>query len=164
MFQFIMFCRYYGVVTLIPIFQYSNVYAVTPKLRQLGDDTKLQERCITYASKIREQDSIENVTLSMFWIHDGSRNIFVFAARQPASFRDIYRMYSSMTYGVTMKDLCQRFNPQNLRINERKLVQFGLIQGLVRRIYNVIASLVDTRIQNTPRTNTNIHETNTSTI
>ncbi|KAH0949649.1 hypothetical protein HN011_007984 [Eciton burchellii] len=100
---------YYGIVTLIPIFQYSNVYAATSKLRHLGDDTKLQERCIAYASKI---------------------------PRQPAYFRDIYRMYSSMTYGVTMKDLCQRFNPQNLRINERKLIQFGLIEGLIRRIYN----------------------------
>ncbi|KYQ57322.1 Nitrogen permease regulator 2-like protein [Trachymyrmex zeteki] len=100
---------YYGVVTLIPIFQYSNVYAVTPKLRKLPDDIKLQERCIAYASKL---------------------------ARQPAHFRDIYRMYSSMTYGVSMKDLCQRLNPQNLRINERRLVQFGLIEGLIRRVYN----------------------------
>ncbi|XP_070525777.1 GATOR complex protein NPRL2 isoform X2 [Cardiocondyla obscurior] len=101
---------YYGVVTLIPIFQYSNVYAVTPKLRKLPNDVKLQERCIAYASKL---------------------------ARQPAYFRDIYRMYSSMTYGVSMKDLCQRLNPQNLRINERRLVQFGLIEGLIRRVYNV---------------------------
>ncbi|XP_011693999.1 PREDICTED: nitrogen permease regulator 2-like protein [Wasmannia auropunctata] len=100
---------YYGVVTLIPIFQYTNVYAVTPKLRKLPDDVKLQERCIAYASKL---------------------------PRQPAHFRDIYRMYSSMTYGVSMKDLCQRLNPQNLRINERKLVQFGLIEGLIRRVHN----------------------------
>lgn len=64
-------------------------------------------------------------------------NNFFFIARQPAYFRDIYRMYSSMTYGVSMKDLCQRLNPQNLRINERRLVQFGLIEGLIRRVYNV---------------------------
>ncbi|XP_070152194.1 GATOR complex protein NPRL2 isoform X2 [Polyergus mexicanus] len=101
--------QYYGVVTLIPIFQYSNVYAVTPKLRQLGDDMKLQNRCIAYASK---------------------------SSRQPAYFRDIYHIYSSMTYGITMKDLCQRLNPQNLRINERRLIQFGLIEGLIRRVYN----------------------------
>ncbi|GAB1866452.1 Tumor suppressor candidate 4 [Camponotus japonicus] len=107
---------YYGVVTLIPIFQYSNVYAITPKLKQLGDDIKLQERCIAYASK---------------------------SPRQPAYFRDIYRMYSSMTYGVTMKDLCQRLNPQNLRINERRLVQFGLIEGLIRRVYNYPVLLPD---------------------
>lgn len=42
---------YYGVVTLIPIFQYSNVYATTPKLKTLAEDHNLQERCIFYASK-----------------------------------------------------------------------------------------------------------------
>ncbi|XP_046814588.1 GATOR complex protein NPRL2 isoform X3 [Vespa crabro] len=101
---------YYSIVTLIPIFQYSNVYAATPKLKQLAEDIKLQERCITYASK---------------------------SPRQPAYLRDIYRMYASMTHSCSMRDLCQRLNPQNLRINERRLVQFGLIEGLIRRVYKV---------------------------
>ncbi|XP_014479274.1 PREDICTED: nitrogen permease regulator 2-like protein isoform X3 [Dinoponera quadriceps] len=106
---------YYGVVTLIPIFQYSNVYAATPKLKQLAEDVKLQERCIAYASKL---------------------------PRQPAYLRDIYRMYASMTHGNSMRDLCQRLNPQMLRINERRLVQFGLIEGLIRRVYNYPVLLV----------------------
>ncbi|XP_029043128.1 GATOR complex protein NPRL2 isoform X2 [Osmia bicornis bicornis] len=99
---------YYGVVTLIPIFQYSNVYGATSKLKELAENPKLQERCIAYASKF---------------------------PRQPAYLRDIYRMYASMTHGSSMRDLCQRLNPQNLRINERRLVQFGLIEGLIRRVY-----------------------------
>ncbi|XP_015179616.1 PREDICTED: nitrogen permease regulator 2-like protein isoform X1 [Polistes dominula] len=99
---------YYSVVTLIPIFQYSNVYAATPKLKQLAEDVKLQERCISYASK---------------------------SSRQPAYLRDIYRTYASMTHSCSMRDLCQRLNPQNLRINERRLVQFGLIEGFIRRVY-----------------------------
>ncbi|XP_046426654.1 GATOR complex protein NPRL2 isoform X1 [Neodiprion pinetum] len=99
---------YYGVVSLIPIFQYSNVYAATPKLKKLAEDTQLQEKCILYTSK---------------------------TARQPAYLRDIYRMYASMTHGNSMRDLCQRLNPQTLRINERRLVQFGLIEELIRRVY-----------------------------
>nr|XP_050859177.1 GATOR complex protein NPRL2 isoform X3 [Vespula vulgaris] len=99
---------YYSIITLIPIFQYSNVYAATPKLKQLAEDIKLQERCISYSSK---------------------------SPRQPAYLRDIYRMYASMTHSCSMRDLCQRLNPQNLRINERRLVQFGLIEGLIRRVY-----------------------------
>ena len=63
--------------------------------------------------------------------------LFLCTARQPAYLRDIYRMYASMTHGTSIKDLCQRLNPQNLRINERKLVQFGLIEGLIRRVYKV---------------------------
>jgi hypothetical protein len=43
--------RYYGVVSLLPIFQYSNVYAATPKLRKLAENKDLQQRCIKYVSK-----------------------------------------------------------------------------------------------------------------
>ena len=46
-----MFYSYYGVVALIPIFQYSNVYAATPKLKSLAEDKELQNKCITYVSK-----------------------------------------------------------------------------------------------------------------
>lgn len=31
---------------MIPIFQYSNMYAITPKLRKLAVDKKLQEECV----------------------------------------------------------------------------------------------------------------------
>ncbi|XP_069684143.1 GATOR1 complex protein NPRL2-like [Periplaneta americana] len=99
---------YYGVVSLIPIFQYSNVYAATPKLRMLAEDKELQQRCIKYVSK---------------------------SVRQPPALRDVFRMYSSMTYGTTIRDLCIRLNPHPLRIDERKLVQFGMLEGLIRRIY-----------------------------
>ncbi|XP_033608082.1 GATOR complex protein NPRL2 [Cryptotermes secundus] len=99
---------YYGVVSLLPIFQYSNVYAATPKLRMLAENKELQQRCIKYVSK---------------------------SVRQPPALRDVFRMYSSMTYGTTVRDLCVRLNPHPLRINERKLVQFGLLNGLIRRIY-----------------------------
>lgn len=40
-----------------------------------------------------------------------------------------------MTRGTTIRDLCLRFNPTNLRINERKLVQFGVLEGLIRRVH-----------------------------
>ncbi|XP_034943491.1 GATOR complex protein NPRL2 [Chelonus insularis] len=99
---------YYGVVTLIPIFQYCNVYTTTSKLGTLAENSDLQRRCVNYVSK---------------------------SCRQPAHLRDIYRMYASMTHGTSVRDLCQRLNPQNLMINERKLVQFGLIEGLIRRVY-----------------------------
>ncbi|CAL4089688.1 unnamed protein product, partial [Meganyctiphanes norvegica] len=40
----------------------------------------------------------------------------------------------SMTYGVSVRDLCIRFNPQSLNIDERKLVQFGLLHNIIRRL------------------------------
>lgn len=39
-----------------------------------------------------------------------------------------------MTRGTTIRDLCLRFNPASLKINERKLVQFGVLEGLIRKV------------------------------
>lgn len=54
--------------------------------------------------------------------------------RQLPNIRDVFRMYAAMTRGTTVRDLCTRFNPAALRINERKLVQFGILEELIRRI------------------------------
>nr|XP_005992727.1 PREDICTED: nitrogen permease regulator 2-like protein isoform X4 [Latimeria chalumnae] len=42
---------YYGVVTLVSIFQYSNVYCTTPRVQDLVDDKTLQEECLLYVTK-----------------------------------------------------------------------------------------------------------------
>lgn len=51
-------------------------------------------------------------------------------------------MYSNMKSGVTMKDLCIRFNPLQLNIDERSLVEFGILEGFIRRIHEVILILI----------------------
>lgn len=55
--------------------------------------------------------------------------------RQLPNVRDVFRIYAAMTRGTTIRDLCLRFNPSNLRINERKLVQFGVLEGIIRRVH-----------------------------
>ncbi|VVC90877.1 unnamed protein product [Leptidea sinapis] len=50
-------------------------------------------------------------------------------------------MYAAMTYGSTMRDLCRRLRPQELAINERKLVLFGVLEGLIRRVYKYPVTL-----------------------
>jgi len=39
-----------------------------------------------------------------------------------------------MSPGMTVKDLCQRFNPNQHGIDEQKLIRFGLLNGIIRRI------------------------------
>ncbi|MCL4140465.1 UNVERIFIED_CONTAM: hypothetical protein GTU68_013737 [Idotea baltica] len=53
------------------------------------------------------------------------------------------QMYSSLTYGVSVRDLCLRFKPQALNIDERKLIQYGLLHGFIRRLhqYPVLTTL-----------------------
>lgn len=107
---------YYGVVALVPLFQYGNVYSTTPKLKLLAQNYDLQERCLKYVAC--SQRSLPNL-------------------------RDVFRIYAAMTRGTTVKDLCLRFDPPNLRINERKLVQFGILEGLIRRVHKYPVHLGD---------------------
>jgi len=121
---------YYGVVQLIPIFQYSNMYAVTPKLRELPLNRELYKDCITYVSK---------------------------SERHPASFRDVFQMYCGMTYGTTIRDLCLRLNPHALRIDEQRLVQFGVLKGIIRRIQKFPVYKPENQRGSQKRTATSLH-------
>ena len=38
-------------VSLIPIFQYSNVYETTPRIHDFAKDKDLQDKCIRFVSK-----------------------------------------------------------------------------------------------------------------
>ncbi|KAB0793520.1 hypothetical protein PPYR_13140 [Photinus pyralis] len=98
---------YYGAVALVPLFQYGNVYCTTPKLKLLVQNQVLQRKCLHYVAN---------------------------SSRQLPNIRDVFRMYAAMTRGTTIRDLCVRFNPACLNINERKLVQFGILEELIRRV------------------------------
>ncbi|CAH2263208.1 jg24019 [Pararge aegeria aegeria] len=105
---------YYGVVTLVPIFQYCAVYSATPKLRQLTRCAGLQRQCVEFCAR---------------------------SPRQLPRVSDLFRMYAGMSYGSTVRDLCRRMRPQELAINERKLVLFGVLEGLIRRVYKYPVTL-----------------------
>ncbi|XP_028398199.1 GATOR complex protein NPRL2-like [Dendronephthya gigantea] len=98
---------HFQVVTLISIFQYSNVYIPTPKINNLFQDKQLQEECINYVAR---------------------------KFRRPPQFSDVFKLYCGLQAGATVRDLCSRYNPFFLRIDERCLIQFGLMKGFIRRL------------------------------
>ncbi|XP_073888391.1 GATOR1 complex protein NPRL2 isoform X12 [Macaca fascicularis] len=99
--------RYYGVVTLVSILQYSNVYCPTPKVQDLVDDKSLQEACLSYVTK---------------------------QGHKRASLRDVFQLYCSLSPGTTVRDLIGRHPQQLQHVDERKLIQFGLMKNLIRRL------------------------------
>lgn len=106
-----------GVAIVVPVFQYSNVYRPTPKLAQLAKCKALQQRCIEQCSKVNYS------------------NYRSAAAITPkAKVRDVFRIFASMAHGATFGELCVRFNPAALNINEKQMVLFGLLEGLIRRV------------------------------
>jgi Nitrogen permease regulator 2 len=96
------------VAVLVPVFQYSNIYRPTPKLKILAKSTEVQMRAIEKCSK---------------------------SELKKAKIRDILLLFASMTHGATLGELCVRFNPAKHNIDERKTVLFGLVEQLIRPIY-----------------------------
>lgn len=97
-----------GVAVLVPVFQYSNIYRPTPKLKNLAKCPDVQKRAIERCSK---------------------------SELKKAKIRDILLLFASMTHGATLGELCVRFNPAKHNIDERKTVLFGLVEQLIRPIY-----------------------------
>ena len=102
---------YYGIVKLIPIFQYSNSYLPTQRLVELYENESLRNDCIRYVAKTSNSSELL------------------------PDFKSIFRIFCSMNYGITMRDLCLQFNPSISNIDERRLIRFGLMNGLIRRIH-----------------------------
>ncbi|KAI7807729.1 putative nitrogen permease regulator 2-like protein [Triplophysa rosa] len=120
---------YYEVVTLVSIFQYSNVYCTTPKVHNLIDDKDLQEDCLSYVSKPGHRTSL----------------------------RDVFLLYCGLTPGTTVRDLCSRYSQQLQRVDERKLIQFGLMKNLIRRLQKYPVKVVRDDRSRPPRLYTGCH-------
>ncbi|XP_064399940.1 GATOR1 complex protein NPRL2-like isoform X2 [Halichondria panicea] len=107
----------YKFVKLISIFQYSNMYVCLPKVKTLLTNTNLQSECLDYVAM------------------EGST--------PKAS--DVFRLFCSLEAGLTVRDLCNRNDLSAMGINERMLVQFGLMRDLIRRLqkYPVLGPTVD---------------------
>ncbi|KAI9589798.1 GATOR complex protein NPRL2 [Glossina fuscipes] len=99
---------YYGVVQLLPILKYSNVY-MTQNLKNLIQSTSLSYACRKYVALNPDKTK--------------------------PTIQKIFQFYASMTHGVTLRAICQRLCPQNHNIDERKLVIFGLQHKFIRCIH-----------------------------
>ncbi|RXM95664.1 Transmembrane protein 115 [Acipenser ruthenus] len=92
---------------LISYSKYSNVYCTTPKVQNLIDNKSVQEECLLYVTK---------------------------PGQKRASLRDVFQLYCGLSPGTTVRDLCSRYAQQLHRVDERKLIQFGLMKGFIRRL------------------------------
>ena len=97
---------HYGIIQLISIFQYTNVYVTTPNINKLAEDESMQRECVEYIAK----------------------------PHKIPSFCDVFAIYCGLRAGITVRDVCSRYNPHSLGIDERKLVQYGLLKGLIRHL------------------------------
>ena len=98
---------FHGVVNIIPVFLYSNMYALTPEINKLSMDKDMQRDCI---QRVAED------------------------ASDLPKFRDVFMLYCGMSPGITVKDLCARHDMKEMRVNPRFLVQYGLLKKIIYRL------------------------------
>ncbi|XP_067947892.1 GATOR1 complex protein NPRL2-like [Watersipora subatra] len=111
---------YFQLIKIIPIFQYSNVYMITADIQRL------------YKSKDLQAKALQAVKLPN---------------KPEPTFDDVLKIYSCFTHGtmMTVKNVCLRLCPQTeMRIDVKKLIQFGVVNGLLRRIHKYPVRTSDT--------------------
>lgn len=111
---------FYGCISLLPMFLYSNTYVTTEKIRHFFDSSKIREECLEF------------VALN--------------AKEKPVKFTDVCHLYLSLKRGMTIKEWFLRMHPRQMHVDERRLIQFGVYYGFVRKlsIYPVAINADDT--------------------
>jgi len=98
---------FHGVISLIPIFLYSNSYSIKPEIVNISKNKEMQLECVSYVAK----DPMNK-----------------------PNFRDVFMLYCALGPGISVQALCSRHDPSSLGIDEQKLIQYGLIKNLIHKL------------------------------
>jgi len=120
----------FGYILIIPIFLYSNVYVATEDLDRLTSEAKLWSECREFVAK--EKPAKEG-TNHQFDQRQGSSSLFSRPEEAALpTFSDVFAIFCAMNVGTRMKDLCSRHARNFTQVDVKRLIQFGLIHGLIR--------------------------------
>ncbi|KAJ1563993.1 Nitrogen permease regulator 2, partial [Cladochytrium tenue] len=114
---------YYGTVRLVDIFQFGNVYMSTRGLRKLLDSGDLQTECKAC-------------------IHTGLGN--------PPTIDTLFRLFQGLHHGVTVRQWMEKNELQIANIDVRRMIVFGVVQGLLVRIHKFPVYCQPTPAQGAP--------------
>lgn len=99
---------YYGVVSLIPVLKYSNMYRATPKLSRMFNDHELQKACLAFIHKESE---------------------FKYKPRLSS----ILEILCALQQGTTLRAVCDRFTSSpSTKFDIRPLIVFAQLHGLIK--------------------------------
>ncbi|GAU95544.1 hypothetical protein RvY_07145-1 [Ramazzottius varieornatus] len=99
---------FYNVCKVVPAFHLTNVYRVMPGIERLIFNGTLQRECLKTVTK---------------------------AENDAPSIRDIMVLYGDMQIGITVKNLLARHTTIANKIDEKKFCDFGVMHGLISRVY-----------------------------
>jgi hypothetical protein len=121
---------FYGLVTLLPVFLYSNRYQLTAKIMQLYEDSAAQTEAVQF---VRLSDTVGGLSSTT-----AQREC---QAEQHPNISDVLSLYCSFEPHMSVKDWFLRFQPRQVMVDERRLVQYGVWKGYLRKITGYLVSL-----------------------
>lgn len=100
---------YYGVVTLVPVLKFSNMYRATPNLSRLFSDHELQKSCLAFITKGDESCS-----------------------NRP-TVAEVLEILCSLQQGTTLRAVCERFTVgAGPSFDIRRLIVYAQLHGLIK--------------------------------
>jgi len=124
--QCIQHLLYYNCVSLLDIFQYSNVYVCKRSFTEFATNSRKIKACANYVRLSNEIPSI-------------SQHRIVF-------------LFSMLKYDVTLKKWVEENNVTSLNVDTRKFITFGLLNGIISRVHKYPLKLVKNKKEPMPQT------------
>ena len=115
---------YYGLVAMVDVFQFRNVYAATHRVQNLLHSPQLRRACMLFVSA----DDVQMLPSSQQPP----------AARSRPTFEFVFQLLAAFGAGARVGDLNLRFGAPERGIDVRRLAVFGVLHGLLRRIHRFI--------------------------
>jgi hypothetical protein len=113
---------FYGLIGMVDIFQYSNIYSATHTVPTLLSNPQLRRACMQFVQLKNVEKGIELET----------------ELQHGASFEFVFRLFTSFGSGTKCSDLCNKMNISQNGVDIRRLTTFGVLHGLLRRIHRYV--------------------------
>lgn len=103
---------------MIDIFQYSNMYTLRKSVQWLADEPHVREECGPYVTKP-----------GTGWT-DGTTElqIDILVDKDTPDWPKLLHLYSRLKTGITVFEWMEEFNVQELGIDVRRFVSFGVVK------------------------------------
>ncbi|KAI9208930.1 nitrogen permease regulator 2-domain-containing protein [Polychytrium aggregatum] len=126
---------YYGCVKMVDIFQFSNIYIVTPQVRRFMQDVSLRERCRAFVSIPGVATPSDELLLQLL---------------------------CSFTYDTPVSKLMDSKGSTIASIDIRRFVVFAVVHGLLQRIhtYPILVPKFGESSQNNTKSSSNSNNNN----
>lgn len=113
--------RSYGCLSLVDIFQFNNVYALTAEIEDIVASPDLQNECVRYVS-----------TSKSYIKH--TVDALAGCVKRP-SFATLFELYCSLRQGKMLRDWIAENKSALGGIDIRRFISFGVIKGFLYRVH-----------------------------